>query len=74
MKSISLGSLTGPFLGVSFSLLAVQHTDTGVAATLMALTPVMIIPPAILFNKERIRMIEIIGAFISIAGVALFFL
>jgi drug/metabolite transporter (DMT)-like permease len=34
----------------------------------------MIIPPAILFNKERIRMIEIIGAFISIAGVALFFL
>ena len=74
MKSISLGSLTGPFLGVSFSLLAVQHTDTGVAATLMALTPVMIIPPAILFSKERIRMIEIMGAVISIAGVALFFL
>jgi drug/metabolite transporter (DMT)-like permease len=74
MKAMTLGSLTGPFLGVSFSLLAVQHTDTGIAATLMALTPVMIIPPAILLNKERIRIIEIIGAIISILGVALFFL
>lgn len=74
MKTMTLGSLTGPFLGVSFSLLAVQHTDTGIAATLMALTPVMIIPPAILLNKERIRMIEIAGAIVSIAGVALFFL
>jgi len=74
MKFMTLGSFTGPFLGVSFSLLAVQHTDTGVAATLMALTPVMIIPPAILMNKERIRIIEIIGAIVSIGGVALFFL
>jgi drug/metabolite transporter (DMT)-like permease len=74
MKFMTIGSFTGPFLGVSFSLLAVQHTDTGIAATLMALTPVLIIPPAILMNKERIKSIEIIGAIISIAGVALFFL
>jgi len=74
MKFMALGSFTGPFLGVSFSLLAVQHTDTGVAATLMALTPVMIIPPAIFLKNERIKLIEIIGAIVSIAGVALFFL
>ncbi len=37
MKFMTLGSFTGPFLGVSLSLLAVQHTDTGIAATLMAL-------------------------------------
>jgi len=74
MKLMTLGSFTGPFLGVSFSLLAVQHTDTGVAATLMALTPIMIIPPAILMKRERIKIIEIIGAVVSIGGVALFFL
>jgi drug/metabolite transporter (DMT)-like permease len=74
MKIMTLGSFTGPFLGVSFSLLAVQHTDTGVAATLMALTPVMIIPAAMLFHRERIHVMEILGAVISIAGVALFFL
>ena len=74
MKFMTLGSFTGPFLGVSFSLLAVQHTDTGVAATLMALTPVLIIPPAILFKKEKIHPMEIVGALISVGGVALFFL
>jgi drug/metabolite transporter (DMT)-like permease len=74
MKYMTIGSFTGPFLGVSFSLLAVQHTDTGVAATLMSLTPVLIIPPAILFKKERIHPMEIIGALISVGGVALFFL
>lgn len=74
MKFMTLGSLTGPFLGVSFSLLAVQHTDTGIAATLMALTPVLIIPPAILIKKEKIRIIEVIGALVSLGGVAVFFL
>lgn len=74
MKFMTIGSFTGPFLGVSFSLLAVQHTDTGVAATLMALTPVLIIPPAIVFKKEKIQLLEIVGALISVGGVALFFL
>jgi drug/metabolite transporter (DMT)-like permease len=74
MKAMTLGSFTGPFLGVSFSLLAVQHTDTGIAATLMALTPVMIIPPALLINKDKIHILEIAGAVISMGGVALFFL
>jgi len=74
LKFMTLGSFTGPFLGVSFSLLAVQHTDTGIAATIMALTPVMIIPPAILLKKEKIKVLEIIGALISVGGVALFFL
>ena len=74
MKFMTLGSFTGPFLGVSFSLMAVQHTDTGVAATLMALTPVMIIPPAILLNKEKIQVMEIVGAIVTVGGVALFFL
>jgi len=73
MKFMTLGSFTGPFLGVSFSLMAVQHTDTGVAATLMALTPVMIIPPAILLKKEKIHPVEIVGAIVTVGGVALFF-
>ncbi len=74
MKAMTLGSFTGPFLGVSFSLLAVQHTGTGIAATLMALTPVMIIPPAILMKREKIKLMEVIGALVSMGGVALFFL
>ena len=74
MRSMTIGSFTGPFLGVSFSLLAVQHTDTGISATLMALTPVMIIPPAILMKKEKIKALDVIGTVVSVGGVALFFL
>jgi drug/metabolite transporter (DMT)-like permease len=74
MRSMTIGSFTGPFLGVSFSLLAVQHTDTGIAATLMALTPVMIIPAAIWMKKEKIRALDVIGSVVSVGGVALFFL
>lgn len=74
MKYMTIGSFTGPFLGVSFSLLAVKHTDTGIAATLMALTPVLIIPPEIFLKNVRINPLEIVGAVISVGGVALFFL
>jgi drug/metabolite transporter (DMT)-like permease len=73
MTGISIGAFFGPFLGVGFSLLAVQHTLTGIASTLMALVPVLIIPPAVLYFKEKINLAEVIGAIIAIVGVALFF-
>ncbi|MBT3382278.1 MAG: DMT family transporter [Prolixibacteraceae bacterium] len=74
MKRISLGAFFGPFLGVSFSLLAVQNTKTGIAATLMAIVPVLIIPPAVILFKEKLNWKEILGAVITVGGVALFFL
>ncbi len=69
----SLGAFLGPFLGVSFSLLAVQHTATGIASTIMALVPIFIIPPAVIFLKEKVNFQEIIGAVISVLGVSLLF-
>ncbi len=74
MKRIALGSVFGPFLGVSFSLLAVQNTQAGIAATIMAIVPVLIIPPAIIIFKEKPNWKEIVGAVITVSGVALFFL
>ncbi|HRW63364.1 MAG TPA: DMT family transporter [Bacteroidales bacterium] len=74
MKRLGIGAFFGPFLGVSFSLLSVKYTTTGVASTIMAIVPVLIIPPAVIFFKERITPKEIIGSIIAVAGVALFFL
>lgn len=74
MKRMALGSFTGPFLGVSFSLLAIQNTNAGVAATIMAIVPVLIIPPVIIINKEKVTPIEVLGAFLSVGGVAVFFI
>ena len=67
-------TLFGPVLGVSISLMAVQYTNAGIASTLMALTPVLILIPYAFIYKQRIRAREILGVAVSMAGVALFFL
>ena len=74
MIQLSVGAFFGPFLGVSFSLIAVKYTSAGIAATLMALVPVFIIVPSVVFLKEKITFKEVAGAIIAVGGVALFFL
>ncbi len=67
-------TVTGPFIGVSLSLMAVQYTEAGIASTIMALTPVLILWPAHFFFKQRVTFKEVIGACISVMGVSLFFI
>ena len=74
MRSTVLTTLFGPVLGVSLSLMAVHYAPAGIASTLMALTPVLIILPYALLHKQKVRARELIGVGISMAGVALFFL
>lgn len=69
-----LGATFGPFLGVSSSLIAVQNTATGIASTIMAITPILIIPPTLILFKQKISWKEVAGAVISVCGVALFFM
>jgi len=71
---VAILTLFGPALGVSLSLMAVQYTDAGIASTLMALTPVLIILPYSLMYKQKVRLKEIIGVTVSMVGVAMFFL
>ena len=73
MTGVSIGAFFGPFLGVSLSLLSLQYTATGIAATIMATTPILIIPASVIIFKQKITLKEIIGAIISVIGVALFF-
>jgi drug/metabolite transporter (DMT)-like permease len=74
VASMSLGAFFGPFLGVSFSLLAVKYTATGVAATIMAIVPVLIIAPSVVLFHEKVNPREIAGAVVAVAGVAVLFL
>ena len=76
-KGMTFAVLTtffGPFLGVSLSLMAVQYAKAGIASTLMALTPVLIIVPYAIINKQRITAKQVVGTLVTVAGVALFFL
>lgn len=74
MKYAIMTTLTGPVIGVSLSLMAVRHTNTGIASTLMALTPVLIILPYSLIYRQKISLKEIIGVIVSMSGVGLFFM
>ena len=67
-------TIFGPFVGVGFSLMAVQYTAAGIASTLMALTPIIIILPAWWLFKQPITARSVLGAVISVIGVSLFFL
>lgn len=66
--------LLGPFFGVSLSLMAVGMTNTGVAQTLMSLTPILILWPSRLMFGTKISMQEVVGAVIAVAGASLFFI
>lgn len=70
----AVGAFFGPFLGVSLSLVAVRYTLTGVAASIMATTPVLIIPALVLLGRERVGPGGWLGALVAVSGVALLFL
>ncbi len=71
MGQMTLGAFFGPFLGVSLSLVAVHNVEAGVAATIMAMVPVFLIPPEVLIMGKRVRGLEVLGAFVAVGGVAL---
>jgi drug/metabolite transporter (DMT)-like permease len=67
------GAIAGPFIGVWLSLIAARFTDVGVAATLMATTPVLIIPLVMATERYRPSLRAVLGAAVAIVGVALLF-
>ena len=76
-KGLTVATATtifGPFVGVGFSLMAVQYTAAGIASTLMAMTPIIILLPSHWLFGERITWRAVLGAVISVVGVSLFFL
>jgi drug/metabolite transporter (DMT)-like permease len=74
MLRTAAGATSGPFLGVWLSMVAVTYTVAGVAATLMALMPVMVIPVLWLVYKQKTSLRGTLGAAATVAGVAILFL
>jgi drug/metabolite transporter (DMT)-like permease len=74
LKPLLVGSFFGPFLGVSLSLLAFQHTKVGIASTLIATVPVFILIPSVLFLGEKLNWKEVAGAFLAVSGIFVFFI
>ena len=70
---LMFGSITGPFLGVSLSLLALHYTSIGIAATLCASSPIFVIPIVMVYYKEKVNFLSIAGTVLAFMGVSVLF-
>ena len=71
---IALGAVTGPVMGVVLSLVAIKRAPMGVAATLMSLSPVILLPVARYGFGEKVGAHGVFGTLLALAGAAgLFF-
>lgn len=65
--------LFGTYIAIWMQQLAFKFTNVGIAQTLLATSPLFILPVSAL-QKEKISLRSVLGVLISIAGVALIFL
>ncbi len=70
MGYTAVGALLGPCFGVALSLYAVAHAKAGIAASLMSLSPILIIP-LVLARGERVGWAGVLGAALAVGGVAI---
>jgi drug/metabolite transporter (DMT)-like permease len=71
MKKTAYGAIAAPYLGVTLSLVALASTPAGIAQTLMSLMPIFVIPIAWAAYRQKTSFYGIVGAVISIIGVAI---
>ncbi|HED14569.1 MAG TPA: DMT family transporter [Gammaproteobacteria bacterium] len=69
-----LASIFGPVVGVSLALFSIQHAPIGIASTLMALPPVLLLPVGYFVFKERFGWGAVAGTLLAMFGVGLLFL
>jgi drug/metabolite transporter (DMT)-like permease len=74
LKYVTMGSIVGPFIGVWLSMIAVQQIRVGIASTLMALTPIFVLPLSRLFFKENISFRAVFGTLAALVGVAIIYI
>ena len=71
---VIIGSIIGPYLGITLSYTAIVHTKIGIASTLLSTSPILLIPISKFYYKDKITFKSIIGAIITVLGVSILFL
>ena len=74
IASIASGTVIGPFLGVWLSQIAVQRSYVGIASTLMAMTPIFVLPISKYYYREKVSFRAVVGTVIALVGVAIIFI
>jgi len=73
-KVIFIGTIFGPVLGITGSLIAIEYAKVGIASTLMATMPIIMLPISKFYFKEKLDWKAIIGAIVAVVGTAIIFL
>lgn len=69
-----LGSLIGPYFGITLSYIAVSYAPIGIASTIMSLQPILMLPISRYYYKEHIGIYALIGSILAVMGLVLLFM
>jgi drug/metabolite transporter (DMT)-like permease len=71
---VILAAFLGPYLGITLSFVAISYTETGIASTLLATTPIFMLFWAKFIYKEKLVWQSYVGAVLAVIGVAVLFM
>ena len=69
-----VGTILGPVLGITGSLIAIANAQIGIASTLMSTMPIIMLPIVRYYYKDKLTWKAILGAMVAVVGVAILFL
>jgi len=72
-RNMIAGAILGPFVGVTLSLYALQHTHAAVASSIFSCFPLLALALGARYHAERVTLRTIFGAAMSVAGVVILF-
>jgi drug/metabolite transporter (DMT)-like permease len=74
VKAIFVGTIFGPVLGITLSLIAIENAKVGIASTLMFTMPVIMLPISRFYFKEKFGWKAALGAVVAVLGTAIIFM
>jgi len=74
LKATVTGTILGPVLGITSSLIAITYTKIGIASTLMSTMPIIMLPIVRYYYKETLSWRAISGAIVAVIGIAILLL
>lgn len=72
--ALAVAVLLGPFLSVWISLVAIKHTEAGVAQVFLSMVPIFVLLPSWIVYRDPPTARTLLGVAVAVAGGALLFL
>jgi len=74
MLFVALGTTIGLIMGTLLAFVSINNTEVGVGATLISLSPLILLPASRIIYREKITLIGVLGTIVALVGVALLML